>query len=85
MVDIVGGLIFSIWWYRTSIRYVRYVDKVISLPFVGGKKIYEKYRKKDGRENEGRSGESVDRVSISQIDSINKLRESESSNRSTLN
>ena len=40
MVDIVGGLIFSIWWYRTSIRYVRYVDRIISLPFVGGKKIY---------------------------------------------
>lgn len=54
MVDIVGGLIFSIWWYRTSIRYVRYVDKIISLPFVGGKKIYEKYCKKDVREDEGR-------------------------------
>ena len=40
MVDVVGGIIFAVFAYRTFIRFAKYVDKIFSLPFVGGKKLY---------------------------------------------
>ena len=40
MVDVVGGIIFAVFAYRTFIRLAVYVDKIFSLPFVGGKKLY---------------------------------------------
>ena len=33
MADIVGGLIFSLWFYRTAERIVIYFDKLLSLPY----------------------------------------------------
>lgn len=40
MADIVGGLIFSVWCYRTATRIVFYMDYLISLPFTAGKWLY---------------------------------------------
>ena len=42
LVDIVGGLIFSIWYYRLAIRIIVYFDKLLSLPYVLGNWIYRK-------------------------------------------
>ena len=52
--DVVGGLILSLWAYRTSIRVVGYVDRAISFPFKVGKKVYEKYGKRveEGQQEE---------------------------------
>jgi hypothetical protein len=47
VTDVAGGLVFSIWFYRTSIRTVLYTDKFISFPFWLGKKAYERCRKKE--------------------------------------
>ena len=37
LVDIVGGFVFSVWLYRTALRFVVYIDKAMSLPYVAGK------------------------------------------------
>ena len=41
VIDIVGGLVMAIWFYRLSTRIVIYFDKLISLPYFGVKWIYE--------------------------------------------
>ena len=33
MVDIIGGLIFSVWCYRTIQRVIGFIDMVVSLPY----------------------------------------------------
>ena len=45
IVDIVGGIVFAVWAHRTFVRLVVYVDRIFSLPYVGGKKLYEKCKK----------------------------------------
>jgi xanthine/uracil permease len=40
MADIAGGLIFALWFYWLGAKIVVYVDKLISLPYVLGRKIY---------------------------------------------
>ena len=52
MVDVVGGIVFAVFAYRTFIRFVQYVDKILSLPFVWGKMLYEKCRKRSDRAND---------------------------------
>ena len=42
LVDIVGGFVFSVWLYRTALRFVVYIDKAMSLPYVAGKWLSKK-------------------------------------------
>ena len=77
VIDVVGGLVLSIWAYRTSIRGVKYVDKAISFPFKMGKKVYEKYWKKSkGDEKDVQSLTKSEleggKMSLSRSDSLNK-------------
>lgn len=41
VIDIVGGLIMAVWFYRLSIRIVIYFDKLLTLPYDGVKWIYD--------------------------------------------
>ena len=43
IIDVVGGLIFAIWSYRQSVRYVIFFDKLLSLPFFLFMKIKERF------------------------------------------
>lgn len=38
--DIIGGLLFAIWYHRTATRVVYYIDKALSFPFFVGKWVY---------------------------------------------
>lgn len=38
--DIMGGLIFAIWFHKTATRNTYYIDKLFSIPFVIGKWVY---------------------------------------------
>jgi hypothetical protein len=40
VADIIGGLVFAIWYHRTAIRCTLYIDKCLSLPFFIVKWIY---------------------------------------------
>lgn len=42
VADVIGGLVFATWFYRTSIRVVFYTDFFFSLPFLLVKKIVQK-------------------------------------------
>lgn len=33
VADIIGGLVFAIWYHRTATRFVVYIDKLLSLPY----------------------------------------------------
>lgn len=33
VVDIIGGLVFAIWYHRMATRVVLYIDKFLSFPF----------------------------------------------------
>jgi membrane-associated phospholipid phosphatase len=48
-IDVVGGLILSVWAFRTSKRIVEYIDKFISLPFKAGECLIQKYRQKKSK------------------------------------
>lgn len=39
--DIIGGIVFSVWFYRTAIRITLYADKLLSLPYFIVKWIYD--------------------------------------------
>jgi hypothetical protein len=41
VVDIIGGLVFAIWFHRSGTRAVLWIDKALSLPFFVVKWIYE--------------------------------------------
>ena len=43
-IDIAGGLIFSIFWSRNVNPFIYYCDWIISLPYVAGKKLVEKWK-----------------------------------------
>jgi hypothetical protein len=40
VADIIGGLLFAIWYHRQATRAVVYIDKFLSLPYFIVKWIY---------------------------------------------
>jgi hypothetical protein len=44
VIDIIGGIIFAVWYYRQAIRITLYIDKLLSLPFYITKTLYQKYK-----------------------------------------
>jgi hypothetical protein len=45
-IDVGGGLLFSFFFYGFCCNYVYWIDRLMSFPYVVGKKIYVKMIKK---------------------------------------
>lgn len=41
VIDIAGGLIMAVWYFRLSTRIIIYFDKLLTLPYNGVKWIYD--------------------------------------------
>lgn len=39
IIDVIGGLIYSIWFYRLAIQGVQKFDRLVSLPYVALQKL----------------------------------------------